>query len=89
MHRSDGEVDPMDVDGDGDVGPGCYVLNIGLEDFRPQNIWVRSEYLRMYDYCNEHYSEAVGINRTAPSIVITGQPGIGTPSFRFVSLRLT
>ena len=42
-------------DPDDDVGPGCFVLDIGFEDLRLQNIWVRSEYLRMYDYCNEHY----------------------------------
>ncbi len=81
MHGSD--------DPDGDIGPGCFVLDVGLKGFRLRNIWVHSDYLRMYDYCNAHYNKVVGINRAALSMVITGQPGIGTPSFRFVSLWLT
>ena len=92
MHGSDDpdrEVNPMDVGGDDDVGPGCYFLDIGLEELRLKNIWIRSEYLRMYDYCIERCNGAVGMNQAAPSIAIIGQPGIGTPSFRFVDLRHT
>ncbi len=66
-----------------------YVLGIGIEGLPFQKIWIRSKCLRMYDYCTTHHDETVGIGRIAPSLAITGQPGIGTPFFRLVNLRLT
>jgi hypothetical protein len=46
-----------------------------------QRLWVRTDYLRLYDYCKFHCdfvekSQEQG-PKLAPSVVITGQPGIG------------
>lgn len=83
--------DRMDVDFDlndvgSDVIPGCYVLDIGIDDFEISKIWIRAEYIRVYDYLetiNDGTSKAEG---RAPSAIITGQPGIGEFPFRFVRL---
>ena len=64
-----------DMDDESDIGPGCCILNIGMEDC-PQ-LWVRSEYIRMYDFCNEIYNRPRSPYAMTPLVVITGQPGIG------------
>jgi len=78
---SDGEVDPMDVDmdeQDDEIGPGCYVLNMGIETLPHSKIWIRTDYIRIYDYCSEYYELCRSLpHKAAPSVVITGQPGIG------------
>ena len=70
---------PMDVDFDvgADVIPGCYVLNIGIKGLERSKIWIRADYIRVYNYLetmNDGTSEAEGV---APGAIITGQPGIG------------
>ena len=94
---SDGEVDPMDVDMDEkgkeeevDFGPGCYILNIDIDDLPHPKIWIRAEYIRIYDRCSAHYESCLSqpSRDVAPSVVITGQPGIGKPSFRVGNFRL-
>ncbi len=86
IHGCDGS-DRMIDDVDGDIGPGCYVLDIGIDDLPIQKVWIRSDYIRMYDYCSNHYerTKRTRINQMAPSVVITGQPGIGRFSFRFIN----
>ena len=74
--------DCMDVDFDvndisADVIPGCYVLNIGIKGLERSKIWIRADYIRVYNYLetiNDGTSEAEGV---APGAIITGQPGIG------------
>jgi hypothetical protein len=40
-------------------------------------LWIRKDYLRIYDFC-ESRCEYVGSKLPrAPSVVITGQPGVG------------
>jgi hypothetical protein len=58
---------------------------------RTRRLWVRTDYLRLYDYCKFHCddvekSEIKWRPTTAPSVVITGQPGIGRC---FSSLQLS
>src|SRR5260370_32085777 len=94
MHDSDNEHEPststsmrpastdrMDVDVDGDIGPGCYVLDIGIDNLRFQKIWIRSDYIRLYDHCDYRYRLSFGLNRRSSCVFITGQPGIGRPFF--------
>lgn len=84
------EGQPMDDSEDqSEVGPGCFTLELGISEIRIQKLWVRKDYIRIYEYCNSHYNEVwshpnpdshLGANwkpPMAPSIVITGQPGIG------------
>jgi hypothetical protein len=64
-----------------DIGPGCFVLDFGIEHYHPSKLWVRQDYIRMYNYCQD-YAPAVKAPRPC-SVVITGQPGIGW--FKFPS----
>jgi hypothetical protein len=73
----------VDVDEDEDteaeedeIGPCTGVLNIGIEGLWRQKIWVRKEYIRLYNYCSV-YMEYGRTKDLPPSMVITGQPGIG------------
>jgi hypothetical protein len=69
----------VENDEDDDIGPGCYVLNLD-DDLQLKNskMWVRQDYIRIYDYCMTRYEEGPHTVRETPrSVVITGQPGIG------------
>ena len=57
-----------------DILPGCYVLDIGIDCSR---IWVRAEYIRMYNFLESYYHEVTRKPGPAPGAVLTGQPGIG------------
>jgi hypothetical protein len=70
--ESDG--DRMDVDNQ--IDPGCYMLDIGIQDIPLQNIWIRTDYIRVFDYVQQYY-DGVRVQNIAPAIIITGQPGIG------------
>jgi hypothetical protein len=60
------------VDRDNDIGPDSYVLDLGIE------LWVRQDYVRIYDYCTKRHEEGPSSAAEEPrSVVITGQPGIG------------
>ncbi len=77
--------EPMDVcmsegeDSDDDVIEGCYFLEIDIEEFAYPWIWVRAEYIRIYDALEVYYKtpRSPFPNRLAKAAVITGQPGIG------------
>lgn len=61
-------------DEDNEIDAGCYVLQIdipGLED-----IWIRKEYIKLYNCCDDYLKNDHQFMKT-PSVVITGQPGIG------------
>lgn len=62
---------------DSDVGPECYVLETGIPGFQPPNIWVRREYIRVYKHCVDYFKPENTNKHTSPSLVVTGQPGIG------------
>jgi len=83
---SDHAADRMDVDS-GDIGSG-WVINIGVDGLRWRWIWVRSEYIKIYDYCNEHYEDYLNVvNQRAPCAVVTGQPGIGKSLWIYYAIR--
>ena len=72
-------VKPVDYDEDeSDIGPGCYALDFGMEHLERSKLWIRNDYLRIYDYCNKHYDRVKSLGSgIAPSVVITGQAGVG------------
>ena len=72
--------DRMRLDVDGDIGPGCYVLDID-DGFRRKKVWIRSEYIRLYDQCTNHYNRCLG--KRALSLVNLASV---SSFFRFVSL---
>jgi|SRR6266550_5481428 len=77
-----GEDESMDVDMseeqglDDDFIKGCYFLEIGIGS-TPLRIWIRAEYISIYNVLEAHYQKPSYANRRAPVAVITGQPEIG------------
>jgi len=71
----DGDVDEI-MGEDDDIIPGCYALRINIEGIEQKEIWIRAEYIRVYDYLEMFYDRMVYEKQT-PGAVITGQPGIG------------
>lgn len=67
---------PMEIEGN-DVGPGCFLLDLGVEYFESSRLWVRKDYIRLYDGCNNYFNKFINLTIPAPSVVITGQPGVG------------
>ena len=70
----------MDVneeeDLDDDIIEGCYFLEIGIKNFEFPRIWIRAEYIRIYNALEDRYKKP-SYPYLAPAVVITGQPGIG------------
>jgi hypothetical protein len=67
----------MEDDVDNDIGPGCYVLDLNIE-LKCSKLWVRKDYIRIYDYCTMRHEEGPRyVKQRARSVVITGQPGVG------------
>ncbi|KAI9438109.1 hypothetical protein H4582DRAFT_1878695 [Lactarius indigo] len=64
-----------DEDEEDETGPG-YILNLGIPHIQRSVLWVRKEYIRLYGYCDK-YLESLRHEQMPPSVVITGQPGIG------------
>jgi len=65
-----------DIESELETNPGCYMLDIGIEGLPFPKIWIRAEYIRIFAYLEYHYNHKRAHN-LAPSVVMTGQPGIG------------
>ena len=53
-----------DAQGDSsDTEPGCYALEIGIPGIRVDKIWIRAEYIEIYDYFEDYYNQAGGFSR--------------------------
>lgn len=81
--RRGGDDSPMDVcmseaeDSDDDVIKGCHSLEIDIERFPYRKIWIRAEYIRIYDAIETFFKQSLYPGGLVPAAVITGQPGIG------------
>lgn len=66
-----------------ETGPGCYPLDFCTHpQFRSLRTWIRKDFMRMYDFCDQWYERVTGsvvsrANKQAPSVVIAGQSGVG------------
>jgi DNA replication protein DnaC len=68
---------PMEID-ETNVSPTNFALSFDIEDFDPSGMWIRKDYGLLYDYCTNYFNEPnVKTGDEAPSVVITGQPGVG------------
>jgi hypothetical protein len=65
---------------DNDFIPGCYVLDLGIPGLLCSSIWIRADYIRVYDYFQTFYNKYNKPMTRVPSAVLTGQPGIGESS---------
>jgi hypothetical protein len=72
------ETQQSEEDEGDEIGPGCYILRLGIPNIKHATIWIRQEYIRIYDFC-QRYLEFCRTNglQEPPSVVIAGQPGIG------------
>ena len=70
-------MDEDEGDKDDDVIPGCYMLDIGIEGFRISKMWIRAEYIRIFNYIEDFFKQPGIPSGSSPCAVITGQPGIG------------
>ena len=77
----------MDIGPADDIGAECFALNLGIIDIQYSKLWVRQDYIRIYDHCVKRHARPPAIEGTAPSIVITGQPGIGV--FQVITFALS
>lgn len=74
---------PMDVDTsegedlDDDFIKGCYSLEFGIKHLSIPRLWIRAEYIRIYNALEIFYQRRPLFTNLAPAAVITGQPGIG------------
>ena len=82
-HRDNPEDETLEVDKDDEntesqIGSGCYPLDFGIMSLTRSQLWIRKDYILIYNCCEEIYNyvkhDKSGI---APSVVITGQPRIG------------
>ena len=63
------------TDPDDDIISGCYMLDIGIDGLMSK-LWIRAEYIRVFNFVNAYYDKPSSILR-APCVVVTGHPGIG------------
>ena len=68
------ELEGEATDEDEDDIPGCYPFSVGIEDI---TVWIRADYIRVYEAVEDHYKKALKRSGRTPSAVVTGQPGIG------------
>ncbi|KAF9518026.1 hypothetical protein BS47DRAFT_1389467 [Hydnum rufescens UP504] len=93
--RNEESYQSADVSMEGDVEdedslPGCYYLDIDIEGLQPQGLWIRPDYVRIYDALHRDYPLPMDMDLIGktPCAVITGQPGIGSPLSYTMDRRL-
>ncbi|KAH9176571.1 hypothetical protein EDB89DRAFT_2065396 [Lactarius sanguifluus] len=70
-----------------ETGEGLgFILKLGIPGIWRSELLVRKEYTRLYEYCDK-YLESRRNEQKPPSVVITGQPGIGMPVIWFRSTQ--
>ncbi len=68
------------TDMDDDIISGCYALEIGILSMPVSHLWIRADYIRIFNFFQTFYDERAKPMAKAPSGVLTGQPGIGESS---------
>jgi len=64
------------IDPDDDIIPGCYMLDIDIDGLELPKLWIRAEYIRVFNSVNDYYDNPPSAHKAACAVV-TGQPGIG------------
>ncbi|KIM90035.1 hypothetical protein PILCRDRAFT_812840 [Piloderma croceum F 1598] len=83
MNEGEGEA----TDEDDDILPGCYDLDISIDGMAPSSLWIRADYIRIYNFFQAHYDKHAHPMARAPSAVLTGQPGIGKSFWIYYAAR--
>ena len=72
-----------------EIGSKCYGLDLAME-LKCSKLWVRQDYIRIYDYCVKRHQEGPSsAEERARSVVVTGQPGIGALLSSVISSSLS
>jgi hypothetical protein len=58
----------------------CYVLDISIPEMQVSRLWIRADYIRIFNYFQAFYDKHAIPMARVPSGVLTGQPGIGDSS---------
>jgi hypothetical protein len=72
-----------------DLIEGCHALNIDIAGIET-SIWVRAEYIRLFDHIANLYYTDLSQERTqqkSTCVIVTGQPGIGISPNIYSPLR--
>jgi len=72
MDQDQDETTDMD-----DIIPGCYVLDIGIPGMAISRLWIRADYIRVFNFFQDFFNNYAKPMDRVPSAVLTGQPGIG------------
>ena len=65
------------ADAEDDIISGCYVLDIGIPEIPVSRLWIRADYIRIFDFFQKWFDNYARPMARVPSGVLTGQPGIG------------
>jgi cobalamin biosynthesis protein CobT len=87
-NEEEGEDDEEDDEDDSDydedeIIDGCCVLDVNIPGLET-SIWVRAEYIRIFEHIAKLYDSVVDIERKdqkSSCVILTGQPGIGELHF--------
>ncbi|KAF8235604.1 hypothetical protein L208DRAFT_739268 [Tricholoma matsutake] len=69
------DVDVDDVDDN--IIPGCYALNIDVEGLELSKIWIRADYIRVYNSLDSLRDVTTASIFQRVGAILTGEPGIG------------
>jgi len=74
---------------DSEVVRGCFALNLDISGLMVSKLWVRKDYIRIYDHCDHYYEDIRNKQNQhlASSVVITGQPGCGKSFWILYAIR--
>ena len=50
------EVDKDDENTENQIGPGCYPLDLGIMGLSRSQLWIRKDYILIYNRCEEFYN---------------------------------
>jgi hypothetical protein len=64
---------------DTDDAPANFAFSFNIEGLNIPSMWVREDYVLLYDECTTYFANPVEkkFGSLSPSVVITGQSGIG------------
>ena len=68
------------MDKDDDIISGCYILNISIPRMLVSHLWIRADYICVFNFFQAFFNTHAKPMAKVPSGVLTRQPGIGESS---------
>ena len=57
--------DDDESNSESETGPGCYPINF-CTHFRGSRTWIRKDFIRAYDFCDQWYEQVTGMRSIRP-----------------------